>query len=105
MYVYLQLQTIREDSKVLAPLHQQLASKCPNAYSVMSLYYPPWIIACKAPLSMGFSKQEYWSGLPLPPPGDLPDPGIKPMSPTLAGIFFTAELPGKPAHPNRVGQK
>ena len=105
MHVYLQLQTITEDSKVLAPLNQQLASKCPNAYSVMSLYYPPWITACKAPLSMGFSKQEYWSGLPFPPPGDLPDPGIKAMSPTLADIFFTAELPGKPAHPNRVGQK
>ena len=89
MYVYLQLQTIREDSKVLAPLHQQLASKCPNAYSVMSLYYPPWIIACKAPLSMGFSKQEYWSGLPLPPPGDLPDSGIEPAPPELAGRFFT----------------
>ena len=54
---------------------------------------------------MGFSKQEYWSGLPFPPPGDHPDPGIKPMSPTLAGILFTVELPEKPAHPNRVGQK
>ena len=49
------------------------------------------IVAYEAPLSMGFSRQEYWSGLPGPPPGDLPDPGIKPtslMSPVLAGEFF-----------------
>ena len=51
-----------------------------------------WTIVCLAPLSMGFSRQEYWSGLPCPPPGDLPDPGIKPVSltsPALAGGFFT----------------
>ena len=51
-----------------------------------------WTIACQAPLSMGFSRQEYWSGLPYSPPGDLPDPGIKPsslMSPALADRFFT----------------
>ena len=40
----------------------------------------PWTVACQAPLSMGFSRQEHWSGLPFPSPGDLPDPGIKPMS-------------------------
>ena len=45
---------------------------------------------------MECSRQEYWSGLPFPPPGDLPDPGIKPASPALAGRFFTTELPGKP---------
>ena len=51
-----------------------------------------WTVACQAPLSMGFSRQEYWSRLPCPPPGDLPDPGIEPMSlmsPALAGGFFT----------------
>ena len=47
------------------------------------------------PLSMGFRRQEYWSGLPFPSLGDLPDPGIKPMSPALAGGFFTAEPSGK----------
>ena len=50
-----------------------------------------WTIACKARLSMGFSRQEYWSGLPCPTPGDLPNPGIKPVSltsPALAGRFF-----------------
>ena len=52
----------------------------------------PWTIARQAPLPMGFSRQEYWSGLPCPPPGDLPNPGIKPrslMSPALGGGFFT----------------
>ena len=51
-----------------------------------------WTAACQPPLSMGFSRQEYWSGLPCPPPGDLPHPGFKPispMSPALAGMFFT----------------
>jgi len=45
---------------------------------------------------MGFSRQEYWSGLPFPSPGDLPDPGIEPLSPEFADRFFTTELPGKP---------
>ena len=51
-----------------------------------------WTVAYKAPLSIGFSRQEYWNGLPCPSPRDLPDPGIKPMSlmsPALAGGFFT----------------
>ena len=54
---------------------------------------------CPVPLSMGFSRQEYWSGLPFPPPGDLPDPGIEstcPVSPTLVGGFFSTEPPEKP---------
>ena len=52
----------------------------------------PWSVACQTPVSMEFSKQEYWSGLPFPSPGDLPDPGTKPeslKSPALAGRFFT----------------
>ena len=51
-----------------------------------------WTIACQAPLPMGFSQQGYWSGLPCPSPGDLPNPGIKPLSPAppaLVGWFFT----------------
>ena len=58
-----------------------------------------WATACQAPLSMGFSRQEYWNGLPFPSPGDLPDPGIEPgslASLALAGGFFTVEPPGKP---------
>ena len=59
----------------------------------------PWTIACQAPLSLGFSRQEYWSGLPLPSPGDLSDPKIEPgslMSPELADGFFTTDPRGKP---------
>ena len=66
-----------------------------HACSVMSdSLWPPWTVAHQAPRSMGFSRQKYWSGLPFPPPGNLPDPGIKPTSPTLAGGFFTVEPPG-----------
>ena len=57
----------------------------------------PWTVAHQAPLSMGCSRQEYWSGLPFPSPGDLPDPGIEHASPALAGGFFTTEPPGKPS--------
>ena len=53
----------------------------------------PWTVTCQAPLSMGFSRQEYWNGLPFPSPGDLPDPGIEPEFPALAGRFFPAETP------------
>ena len=55
-----------------------------------------WIVAHQAPLSLGFPRQEYWSGLPFPSPGDLPDPGIKPVSPALADRFFTIEPPRSP---------
>ena len=55
----------------------------------------PWTVACQAPLSMGFSRQEYWSGLPFPLPGDLPNPGIKPRSPALQGNSLPPELPSK----------
>ena len=66
--------------------------------SVTSEFFAtPWVAALQAPLSMEFSWQEYRSGLPLPPPGDLPDPGIKPASPALAGSFFTAAAPGTPS--------
>ena len=51
---------------------------------------------CQGPLSMGCSRQEYWSGLSFPSPGDLSDPGIEPASPELAGRFLTTEPPGKP---------
>ena len=56
----------------------------------------PWTVARQAPLSIRFLRQEYWNGLPFPSPGDLPDPGIKPASPALAGRFFITEPPEKP---------
>ena len=56
----------------------------------------PWTVARQAPLFIGFSRQEYWSGLPFPSAGDLPDPGIKSISLTLAGGFFTTAPSGKP---------
>ena len=65
----------------------------------------PCTIARQAPLSGGFPRQEYWSGLPFPPPGHLPDPGIKPaslVSPALAGGFFTAEPPRKPQEDEKL---
>ena len=56
----------------------------------------PWTVACQAPLSMGFSRQEHWSGLPFPSPGYLPNPGIEPRSPALQADSLLTELQGKP---------
>ena len=76
-----------------------LYSRSVRVGPVVSDSATPWTVARQAPPSMGFSRQEYWSGLPFPSPGDLPDPGIEPVSPessALAGGFFTTEPPGKP---------
>ena len=67
-----------------------------KSLSRVRLFVTPLTVAYQAPLSMGFSRQEYWSGLPFPSPGDLPDSEIEPTSPVLAGRFFTAEPLGKP---------
>ena len=64
--------------------------------SRVQLFAIPWTVACQAPLSMGFSTQEYWSGVPFPSPGDPPDPGIEPGSPTLQADALPSELPWKP---------
>ena len=67
--------------------------------SCARLFATPWTVAYQAPQSMGFSRQEYWSGVPFPSPGDLPDPEIEPASPappTLASGFLTTEPPRKP---------
>ena len=61
-------------------------------FNFVQLFLTPWTVACQAPLSMGFSKQDYWNGLPFPLPEDLPDPWIEPtslVSPEFAGRFFT----------------
>ena len=69
---------------------------CMCVLSRVRLFMTPGTVAHQAFLSMGFSRQEYWSGLPFPSPGDLPNPGIKPTSPALAGRFLTPVPPAKP---------
>ena len=72
-----------------------------SCFSHVHLFATRWTVACQAPLSTGFSRQEYWSGLPCPrppPPGDLPEPGMEPtslMSPELAGEFFATSATWK----------
>ena len=64
--------------------------------SHVGLFATPWTVARQAPLSVGFSRHNYWSGLPFPSPGDLPNPGIKPGSPALQADALPSEPPGKP---------
>ena len=66
---------------------------CVCVLSCVRLLATPWTVARQAPLSLRFSRQEYWRGLPCPPPGDLPNPETEPMSPALAGGFFTTAPP------------
>ena len=73
-----------------------------SSLSRVRLCVTPWTVAHQAPLSMGFSRQEYWSGLLCLPPGDLPNPGIEPRSPALQADSLPSEPPGKPKN-TRVG--
>ena len=68
---------------------------CGSVLSHVRVFANPWTLAYQAPLSMGFSRQQYWSGLPFPSPGNLPDPGIKPRSPALQTDALPPEPPGK----------
>ena len=100
MYKKLQGRGREKEGLVTELAHTQLCPVCvcSVAKSCLTLCHP-WTIVCQAPLSMEFPRQEYWSGLPFPPTGDFPLPGIKPASPVslaLAGEFFTTEPPGKP---------
>ena len=70
-----------------------------QSLSCVRLFETPQTAACQVFLSVEFSRQEYWSRLPLPSPEALPDPGTKPMSPSLAGRFFTTGPPGKSLNP------
>ena len=75
------------------------ACACTQSLSHVQLFVTPWTVAHQAPLSMQFSKQKYWSKLPFPTPGDLPDPGIKPASFVIFCVgrhIFTTEPPRKP---------
>ena len=76
----------------LSYLHMKVKVK---SLSRIRLFATPWTLAYQAPPSMGFSRQEYWSGLPFPSPGDLPDPGIEPGSPAFQADTLTSEPPGK----------
>ena len=67
-----------------------------KSLSCVLLFATPWTVAHQVPPSMRFSRQKYWSGLPFPSPGDLPDPGIEPRSPALQSDALTSEPPGKP---------
>ena len=79
-------------------MHAKLLSR-------VGLFATPWTVAHQAPPSMGFSRQEYWSGLPFSSPGDLPDPGIEPGSPALQADTLTSEPPGKPERMVRPSAK
>ena len=83
------------------PSHTKVKVK---SLSRVRLFVTLWTVARQAPLSTGFSRQEYWSGLPFPSPGDLPDPGIKPGSPALEANALTSEPPRKPAQSHRKHQ-
>ena len=79
--------------------HPQGPAHVVRSLGCVRLFVTPWTVGRQAPLSMGFSRQEYWSGVPSPSPGDLPDPEIRPespVSPALAGGFFTTEPQRKP---------
>ena len=78
---------------------------CAQSFNPVGLSATPWTVARQAPLSMEFSKQEYWSGLPFPPPGDLLNSRIKPeclASPALTGGFFIIGPPGSPTQCSMV---
>ena len=66
-----------------------------KSLSCVRLFVTPWTVAYQVPPSMGFFRQEYWSGLPFPAPGDLPNPGVEPRSPTLQADTLLSEPPGK----------
>ena len=82
--------------EIFTVLYHSLVFVVVQSLSHVQLFATPWTIACQAPLSVGFPRQEYWSGLPFPSPGDLPDPGVEYVSPTLAGGFYTTESPAEP---------
>ena len=101
-WVDLTIIVLSEVSQRKTKYHMQSLMCCAQSLSCVRLFVSPWTVACQAPLSMGFSRQEYWSELPCPPPGDLLNPGIKPNSPTLQLDPLLSELPGK-SKKTRVG--
>ena len=93
------IQLILQSRKRLTDLENMYVPCVPSCFSPVRLFATPWTVTHQAPLSIGFSRQEPWSGLPCPPAGDLPDTGIESVtscSSSFAGEFFTSEPPGKP---------
>jgi len=88
-----------KQSQSLGPPTIMFPTRKVKSLSRVRLFATPWTVAYQAPPSMGFSRQEYWSGVPFPSPGDLPDPGIKPGSPTFQAEALTSEPPGRPEPP------
>ena len=92
--VYAVLSTISLDSG-FDDENKWRSSVCVKSLSVVRLFATPWTVAYQGPPSMGFSRQECWSGLPFPSPGDLADPGIEPGSPAFQADALTSEPPGE----------
>ena len=99
------LRSLKQQIKKKKKIHPLTGiSFYPAVLSCVQLFVTPWTVACQTPLSMGFFRQEYWSGLPLPPPGDIPDLEMEPMSPLLAGRFFPTEPSGEPNLPLKLSK-
>ena len=88
--------SIGAKERLLVHLESINTTKCESiiCFSHIRLCATPWTVACQAPLSMGFPRQEYWSGVPFPSPGDLPNPGIEPTSSALQADSLQSEPPG-----------
>ena len=85
---WVQHRTFGEAVKIVCVVLYDGYTRACSVASVMSDFVTPWTVAHQTPLTMGFSRQEYWSGLPCPPSGDLPDQGIEPVSPALQAILY-----------------
>ena len=91
---------VLEKSQDLGTKYKCLSERV-KSLSRVRLFATPWTVAYQAPPSMGVSREEYWSGLPFPSPGDLPDPGMEPRSPALQADALLPEPPGKPILPQK----
>ena len=97
LYSYVKVDVwLRVDAQIILMNKLIVKYSIVKSLSCVRLFVTLWAVAYLASLSMGFSRQEYWSRLPFPSPGELPDPGIEPRSPALEADALTSEPPGKP---------
>ena len=97
LYSYVKVDVwLRVDAQIILMNKLIVKYSIVKSLSCVRLFVTLWAVAYLASLSMGFSRQEYWSRLPFPSPGELPDPGIEPRSPSLEADALTSEPPGKP---------